>query len=67
MICIKHMLGEAMVVESLLHAGAKREFSKDSCPGPASEILLADLLAQSLGEATQRIPNQFFLQGFGQD
>jgi ribose-phosphate pyrophosphokinase len=51
-IFITHMLGNAMVVESLLHAGAKRIFSTDSCPGPTSEIPLADLLAQSLGAAT---------------
>lgn len=50
-IFISHMLGDAMVVESLLHAGATRIISTDSCPGPTSEILLADLLAQSLGEA----------------
>lgn len=50
-IFITHMLGDAMVVESLLHAGATRIISTDSCPGPTSEILLADLLAQSLGEA----------------
>jgi ribose-phosphate pyrophosphokinase len=51
-IFITHMLGNAMVVESLLHAGAKRIFSTDSCPGPTSEIPLAGLLAQALGEAT---------------
>ncbi len=50
-IFITHMLGDAKVVKSLLQAGAKRIISTDSCPGPTSEILLTDLLAQSLGEA----------------
>jgi ribose-phosphate pyrophosphokinase len=50
-IFITHMLGDAMVVESMLQAGAKGVISTDSCPGPTSEVLLADLLAQSLGEA----------------
>ncbi len=50
-IFITHMLGDAMIVESLLHAGAARIISTDSCPGPTSEIHLADLLAKSLGEA----------------
>lgn len=47
-IFVTHMLGDTMVAESLLHAGATRIISTDSCAGPTSEIYLADLVAQSL-------------------
>lgn len=47
-IFITHMLGDAKVTESLLRAGAPHIISTDSCPGPTSEIHLANLIAQSL-------------------
>lgn len=51
-IFVTHMLGDMMVLESLLRAGATRVVSTDSCPGPTSEVHLAALMAQSLGEAS---------------
>lgn len=46
-----HMLADAPVIADLKQAGASCVIATDSCPGPASAIHLANLIARSLKSA----------------
>lgn len=47
-IFVTHLLAGDLVIADLQRAGASRIISTDSCPGPASAVHLADLIAVSL-------------------